>query len=50
MVVGEALGFVAVGQAPQVVAVGYGRAFPGLAQVARLVDRLPWYQHRQRMY
>jgi hypothetical protein len=47
---GEGLVFVAVGQVPDVVAVGYARASPGLAQVARLADRLPLYLHRQPMY
>jgi hypothetical protein len=37
----EALWFVSVGQAPEVVAVGYARATPALAQVARLHHRLP---------
>jgi hypothetical protein len=32
------------------VAVGYARASLGLAQVARLADRLPWYLRRQPMY
>jgi hypothetical protein len=44
---GEAPWFVAVGQGPEVAAVGYACASPGLAQVAGLADRLPWYQHRQ---
>ena len=47
---GEALWCVAVGQAPQVVAVGYACSSPGLAQVARLAKRLPWYLHPQLMY
>jgi len=48
--VGKAPGFVAVAHALDVVAVGYARASPGLAQVARLADRPPWYLHRQPMY
>jgi hypothetical protein len=54
--VGEAPGFVAMGQAPEVVAVGYFRTSPGLApsprlaQVARLAHHLPWYEHGQPMY
>jgi len=39
-VVGEASGFVAVGQAPEVVAMGCARTSPGLAQVARLAHHL----------
>jgi len=50
LVVGEAPGFVAVGQTPAAMAVGYTRASPGLAQVARLAERLPWYLHRHPMY
>jgi len=46
---GEAPGSVAVMQAPDVVTVGYSRASPGLAQVARLADHLPWYLHHQAM-
>jgi len=41
--VGEAPGFVAVGQATEVVAVGYGRTSPSLAQVAQLADHPQWY-------
>jgi hypothetical protein len=41
MVVGKALGFLAMGLAPEVVAVGYACSSPGLAQVAPLADRLP---------
>jgi len=48
--VGEAPGFAAVGQVPEVVPLGYAGASPGLAQVAQLADRLPWYLHRQPMY
>jgi len=44
---GEVPGCMAVGQAPEVVAQGYGRATPPLAQVERMADRLPWYQHCQ---
>jgi len=53
---GEAPGFGAMGQVPEVVAVGYARASPGLAsspglaQVARMAHCLPWYQHCQPMY
>jgi hypothetical protein len=47
MVVGEATGFVTVGQALEVVAMGYAHASPCLAQVARLANRLPWYLHHQ---
>jgi hypothetical protein len=45
----EALGFVAVGQAPEVVPVAHASTSPGLApspglaQVARLANHLPWY-------
>jgi len=46
---GEDLGFVLIGQVPKVVAVVYAHASPGLAQVARLGDHLPWYQLCQRM-
>jgi hypothetical protein len=49
MVEGEAPWFVAVGQAPEVVAVSYARASPGLAQVAQLAHHLTLYQHRQPM-
>ena len=41
MVMGEAPGFDAVGQAPEFVTVVYARASPGLAQVARLAHCLP---------
>jgi len=42
---GEAPGFVAVGQVPAVGAVGYAGASPGLAQVARLADHQPSNLH-----
>jgi hypothetical protein len=48
--VGEAAGFVGVGQALEVLAVGYAHASPVLAQVPRLPDSLPYHQHRQVMY
>jgi hypothetical protein len=48
--VGEAAGFVGIGPALQVVAMGYAHASPFLAQVARLPDSLPYHQHRQVMY
>jgi len=38
---GNAQEFVAVGQVLKVVAVGYARASPGLAKLARLADHLP---------
>jgi hypothetical protein len=38
---GKALGFVAVGQAPAVVVMGYVRGSAGLAQVATLAAHLP---------
>jgi hypothetical protein len=47
---GEAPGFVAIQQAPEVMAVMYARGSPGVPQVARLADGLPWYLHRQPMY
>ena len=50
LVMGEALGFGAGGQAPEVVAVGYARASLDLTAVAQLAGHLPWYQHRQLMY
>jgi hypothetical protein len=49
-VLGEAAGFVAVEQAHEVMAVMYARGSPGVPQVARWDDRLPWYLHRQPMY
>ena len=49
VVVGKALGFVAVRHALEVVAMGYACASLRLAQVARLADCLPWYLHRQPM-
>jgi hypothetical protein len=39
---GETLGFVALGHAPEDVAVGYAPVSPTLAQVAQLADHLPW--------
>ena len=50
VVVGKAQGFVAVGQAPEVVAVVYPWTSPGLAQVAQLADHLQWYLHCEPMY
>jgi hypothetical protein len=38
---GEVPGLVAMEQAPEVMAVGYAHASPGLAQAAHLPDRLP---------
>jgi len=50
VVIGEGPFSVAVRQALDVEAVGYGHASPGLTQVAQLADRQPWYQYRQPMY
>jgi len=47
---GDASGFVGMGQAQDVLAAGYTRTSPGLAQVARLADCLQWYLHCQPMY
>jgi hypothetical protein len=47
---GETLEFVAVGQDPQVVSLGYARASPSHSQVAPLADYLPWYLHQPPMY
>jgi len=46
---GETPWLVAMGQAQEVVAMGYARTSPGLAQVAPLANHLPWYLHRQPM-
>jgi len=43
-------GIIAMGQAPAVLAVGYARPSPGLAQIARMTDHLPSYPHRQPMH
>jgi hypothetical protein len=45
--VGESPGLVAMGQATEVVALGNARTSPGLALVAHLATRPPWYLHRQ---
>jgi hypothetical protein len=47
---GEAVVVVAIEQMLEVVAVWNARKSPGLAQVAWLADRLPWYLHRWPMY